>query len=168
MIWFKALWVKYQAWFMIAAVLASFAAGWTVHKWKTGYEDGKAVEKGIDISVTENKESDRIVGQRDEAEVKERIVYRTIKKRIENETSDNVCFSPNSLSLWNEAIAGADSHRTKPEASAATDGAAGASERDILRNAATNFEICNANSRDHNALIDKVESLEGKMCYCSN
>jgi hypothetical protein len=164
----KALWSKYQVYFLIAIVVASFTAGWTVHMWKEGYFDNEQLKDDIKVSEKENKTSDRIIGQRDQVEIKERVVYRTIFKRIENETSDNVCFSPNSLSLWNSAIAGADSHRPKPEETPPADGAAGASEKDILRNAAENFERCNANFRDHNALIDKVESLEGKMCYCSN
>jgi hypothetical protein len=164
----KALWSKYQVYFLIAIVLASFTAGWTVHKWKEGYLAAQQLEEGIELSTEGNQISDRIIEQRDAAEVEERVVYRTIEKRINDEATDRVCFSPNALSLWNDAIAGADSHRPEPEAQAAGDGAPGASEKDILRNAAENFERCNRNSRDHNALIDKVESLEGKMCYCSD
>ena len=72
-----------------------------------------------------------------------------------------MCFSPESLSLWNRAIAGADSNRAEPTREAAAIDTA--TSKQILSNASDNFETCNSNSVKHNALIDKIDTLKGKM-----
>jgi hypothetical protein len=150
----------------LAALAISFTAGWRVHSWKTDAAAVGAVETVIQANTKLNKESGAIVEKMQAEEQQVRIVYRTIHERIDNAPSDRVCFSPESLSMWNDAIAGADSHRQKPAGAAGGTGAAEASEKDILRNGTTNFEKCKRNNILHNALIDKVESLEGKMCVC--
>lgn len=149
----------------LGALIASFIAGWQVHSWRVGAQSNAQTKKSIVQSIDEHKKSTEIINKRDNAEVKERIVYRTIREKINAIPSDNVCFSPESLQLWNSAIQGANSNR--PESSQETPRAdTTATAKDILTNAADNFETCRVNSINHNALIDKVESLQGKMCYC--
>lgn len=151
----------------VAALAISFTAGWRVHEKFEQANTVPVIKQAIKTNTKLQKKSDQIVEKKLAKEQEVRIVYRTIHERIDNAPSDRVCFSPESLSMWNDAIsAGADTHRPKPQGKAGGDAAAGASEKDILRNATTNFEICNRNSIRHNALIDQVEALEGKMCVC--
>ena len=78
-----------------------------------------------------------------------------------------MCFADaESLSLWNRAIAGADTIRAEPAREATENADVIATVEQVLTNAAENFETCNSNAIKHNALIDKVDSLQGKMCVC--
>lgn len=150
---------------VMALMITSFVAGWQVHSWKVDARTNAQAGKDIKQSIQAHNTSKDIITKRDAAEVKERIVYRTIREKVNALPTDNICFSPESLQLWNSAIQGADSNR--PESSKETTAVDSvATEKDILTNAAENFETCRVNSINHNALIDKVESLNGKMCYC--
>lgn len=151
---------------LILAVTIGFASGWTVKGWNVDSNTLSEVKSDIAMASTENKKSDEIIEKRDKAEAKERIVYRTIYKEIPHATDDRVCFTSDSLSLWNKAIEGADTPRQEPDGKAGAAKEVGATDREILYNANENFETCNRNARNHNALIDKLESLDGKMCYC--
>lgn len=152
---------------ILAAIVGSFITGWTVHSWKT--ESALLKQTNISLKEADNgfKQTKVIIEKRDDNEIKERIVYRTIKEKINDIPSDNVCFSPESLQLWNSAIQGADSHRTKSnEGSAAIDTIA--TEKEVLRNATDNFETCKINSEWHKAAIDELKRLDGKVCYCGD
>jgi len=146
--------------------LIGVASGGRVHSWMVDADEKDSIEQGLQTTTELHKDSAKIIKQRDAKEDEVRVVYRTIYQRINDAPSDRVCFTPDSLKLWNDAIAGADSHRPKPAEAAEPADPIGASEKDILRNGAENFEKCRINSLFHNALIDKVESLDGKMCVC--
>lgn len=150
----------------IGLLLAGFATGWQVHGWKYDAAESNQIKQDIKQGAKIAEESAPIITKRDEAKDNTVIVYRTIKERINAEPDNRVCFTNDSLSMWNDAIAGADSDRSKPAEKADTVEAT-ATVREVLNNAADNFETCNLNSLDHNALIDKVESLKGKMCVCN-
>lgn len=151
---------------LLVALAVSFGAGWQVHSWRVDAQANAQTNKGIDKSIEDHKNTIEIVTKRDDKEIKERVIYRTIREKINEVPTDNVCFSPESLSLWNDAIKGADTDRAKSTKETAAVDPVAATEKDILRNAAENFETCRVNSLNHSALIDKVESLKGQMCYC--
>jgi hypothetical protein len=151
---------------VLGVFLIGVASGWRVHSWRVDAQAASQMKQDLDVQGELHDDSARIVKARDEAEVKERVVYRTIYRSIPNETDNRVCFTPDALSLWNDAIAGADTHRREPAGTTGENGPVGATDRDLLYNATENFERCNRNSRNHSALIDKVQSLKGKMCVC--
>lgn len=154
---------------VISVFLIGMGTGWRVCNAFNASDQLQSTNHALEVGQDLHKDSVKIVDKRDDQAEKERIVYRTIYRRINDEATDRVCFSSNSLSLWNAAITGADQYRRKPDEEAARADASGgeeASERDILTNAAENFEACRLNSIDHLALIDKVRSLQGKMCVC--
>jgi len=155
-----------KAAFIAALVIGAFATGWTVQGWRIDANSNNQVKKDIAVVTKIDETIDGIISDSQDIQTKTRTVYRTIYKDIqnENENADNICFSPDALRLWNSAVAGADTHQQEPaRATSQTDTA---STRDVLENAAQNFEICNGNAIKHNALIDVVESLNDKMCVC--
>lgn len=151
---------------LIALAVICFGSGWTVHRWKVDASANNQVNKDLKAADGIAKEGDVIIGAKQEAEQKERVVYRTIYKEINDANNNNICFTSDSLQLWNKSIAGADPVRAKPVTEAGEDDTA--TVKEVLTNAAENFEICRDNSIKHNALIDKAESLQGKMCVCGS
>lgn len=166
---------------MAALCAASFLAGWTVHSWKT--------DAGITHTIAEDKKTRRsdegsqskIVSDKQEQQVLVKTVYKTIREKVYVQDDQSVCFTAESLQLWNDAIgANRDIYRRESAGESETAGASGGQQeeidqggdivttvRDTLSNAVDNFEICTDNSIKHLALIERVRSLQGKMCYCS-
>lgn len=152
--------------FMIAAVfLGGLATGWQIHGWKTDAGIARSTKTQIKTATALGNESKPIIEKKVAEEQKTQIVYRTIREKIYEKNDTGICFDAESLKLWNDAIAGADNYRSKPARTPATDDAV-ANVEQVLSNAADNFETCNRNSIKHNALIEKVESLQGKICVC--
>lgn len=159
----------------IAALCAAFFwAGWTVHGWKTDASLTRSIAKAeITRQSTEKKQAE-IVKSSDSDLSQTKIVYRTIRERINDQNDQRICFADNAaLQLWNDAITGTNQHRSEPTAAPSETGTTQgdnnqtvATVERVLNNAAENFQICNESAIRHNALIDVVESLQGKMCYC--
>lgn len=167
-----------------ALLLAGFATGWQVHSWKVGAAQAKQVRQDVKTAAKIADESAQIITQRDEAKENTITIYRTIKEKIHAQNDRRMCFGADALSLWNAAIAGANQYRAEPaetpetndptnptvQADSSTKATApepvSINVQQVLSNAADNFETCHQNSIDHNALIDRVESLKGKMCVC--
>lgn len=164
---------------ILALVAVSFATGWCVHGWKTDAGVTSTIAKVEKTRHSDEKNQADIVNDKQEAEQQVKIIYRTIREKIHDQNDQRVCFTAESLQLWNDAIgANTDIHRRKPDGEAETTSAAEteqyqgqdivATVTDTLKNATDNFEICTDNSVKHLALIERVRSLQGKMCYCSN
>jgi uncharacterized membrane protein YciS (DUF1049 family) len=157
----------------VAVVVLSFAAGWNVHGWYYASKQVKATTTAKKIIKQASTQVEQNINKFEQQQVKERIVYRTIREKIDETTDDRVCFSPESLSLWNRAIAGANPDKPEPvtvprgvdpvetETEVATD-------TDVLKNAATNFETCNRNRDRQIALIDEIKIYKDKMCVCTD
>lgn len=157
----------WKGWLLFAAM--GFSCGWQVHSWKVGSAEGRSFKQGLKVAQDLNVKADKIVESKIQQEQAIRVVYRTIRERVRDVQDDRVCFTSESLSLWNDAIAGADTHRSEPagetrEANSVAEGQASA--KDILENAATNYQVCNSNLIKHNALIDTIESIKSKICLC--
>jgi len=148
-------------------VLGAFVGGWTVHGWKTDAGIARAMDRDLKTSQTLNTQAEKIIETKQDKEQEIKIVYRDIYHKIRDQADDRICFTHDSLQLWNAAITGADSDRTKPDGETAENAAIVATVEQVLTNAAENFETCNSNSVKHNALIDKIDTLKGKMCVCS-
>lgn len=148
-------------------VIGAFVGGWTVHGWKTDAGAARSINRDLKTSQTLNVQSEKIIETKQAKEQEIKIVYRDIKHEIREQADDRICFTHDSLQLWNAAITGADSHRVEPVGEAAETAAVVATVEEVLTNAAENFETCNSNSVKHNALLDKLQTLKGKMCVCS-
>lgn len=149
-------------------VIASFAAGWQVHGWRTDAKQGHSLGKQLKTSATIAKDTKQAVKETQKALVETKIIYRAIKERIHDENDTRICFADNAaLQLWNDAVAGKDSDRPVATGTTAGINTIVATVEDVLLNATENFETCNSNAINHNALIDRIESLEGKMCVCA-
>lgn len=151
-----------------ALVLAAFVAGWTVQGWKTDSGIARGIDRDLKTSQTLNTQSEKIIETKQAKEREIKIVYRDIYHKIHEQADDRICFTHDSLQLWNAAITGADSNRTEPVGEATENAAVVSTVEEVLTNAAENFETCNSNSVKHNALIDKINTLKGKMCVCNN
>ena len=153
----------------IAAMCAiSFVAGWRAYGYKTEAAQGRSMSKQEKTRQNAIVEVGKIVQAQQKQEVETKIVYRTIRERINEKDDKRVCFADaDALSVWNDAIAGADQHRREPAAETTENASVVATVEQVLTNAADNFQICNENAIKHNALIDAVEVYKGKMCVCS-
>ncbi|MDR5170740.1 hypothetical protein IHQ56_02805 [Methylobacillus flagellatus] len=153
------------------AMAIGFTAGWQVQGWKKDARQARGITQDKKTAQKLTVESAKIETKKQEQLQQTRIVYRTIRERINDAPDHRVCFDDTAVRVWNDAIAGADLYRPEPAGAAReTDPAENveATTTEILNNAANNYETCNANSIKHNALIDKIESLQGKMCVCGN
>lgn len=151
---------------IVATFAAGTATGWQIHGWKFKAAQGVSITQAKKTSRTLAEKTEKIIETKQKQESEAKIVYRTIYKEIAAKDDHRICFDAESLSLWNRAISGADNHRTEPVGKATENDALVADVTEVLTNAAENFETCNSNAIKHNALIDKIESLKGKMCVC--
>ncbi|PPC86677.1 MAG: hypothetical protein CTY37_05325 [Methylotenera sp.] len=154
---------------LIAGVfIAGFTTGWQVHGWKTKAGQGASLSKQLKTSDTIANNNKKIVKEAQTAITETKIIYRTIKERIHDENDTRICFADSTaLGLWNDAIAGKDSPRPIATGKTSEPYAIDATVEQVLSNATENFETCNTNSIKHNALIDAVNALDGKMCVCA-
>ena len=143
--------------------ISSFIGGWQVHGWRTQAKQATSITKQI---KTSDKLSTVIKQEAKQAQVavaETKIIYRTIKEKISHENDTRICFADQfALSLWNDAISGKNTDRSSVASEATTT----TTVEQVLTNATENFETCNTNSINHNALIDTIEGLNGKMCVC--
>lgn len=160
--------LKNNAALILIVALVSFASGWTIHSWKTDAGKLTGVQKQVKQAEALNNESKPIIEKKADSLQKSEVIYRTIREKIYEKNDTGICFDADSLSLWNNSIAGADIHRPELAREAAENEAVVANVTEVLTNAADNFKTCNDNIIKHNALIDKAESLNGKMCVCGD
>lgn len=153
-------------WVCLACAALGFSGGWQVHSWKTGSSEARSIKADIKVAQKLTVESDKIEVKKQEQQQAVKIVYRTIRERISNADDNRVCFNSESLSLYNAATEGTDPYRSELIGAARENDAVEATVKQVLENATNNYETCNSNIIKHNALIDKVESLKGRMCVC--
>ena len=158
--------LQIKALLIVGIAITSFTGGWKVHGWRTDAKQGHSIKGQIKTAIELANDSKTIIQTKIVKEKEIQYVYRDIKDKIHAIDDNRVCFTAESLSLWNRAIAGANSNRAEPTGTPASVDTASAEQ--VLSNAADNFETCNSNSVKHNALIDKIETLDGKMCICAN
>jgi hypothetical protein len=162
--------------FKIAAIaviaFVSFAAGWRVHAWRTDAALVHSINRTEKTRQNDIVQADKIVKTVEVEKEVIRYVTNTIIKEIPAlPDADSVCFTHESLGMWNRSISAANSYRpsadAKTEAIETADSEEVATVKEVLINAAENNAVCGENAANHNALIDRLESLDGKMCYCA-
>lgn len=145
-----------------AVVLCLAFFGYGYYKGVQITENKQAAKELEDlVKVQEERDSleaelRTLESKRQENEVETRVVYRNIERKIDDATDDRICFTSDSLSLWNEAIAGKSTVPKDTAAPAQIPGAAdSATDKDILQNAVANFEIA---QRYRQQIIDIIEA----------
>jgi predicted RNase H-like HicB family nuclease len=173
--WFGGLGWQIKAGMIAALCVASFIAGWRVNVWKNAYSQGRSIAKAEKTAQTSIVKVEKVEGTKQTKLGDTKIVYRTIREKINDENDQRICFADNNaLQLWNASIAGADKPASEQLREASTTGATDtegaevvATVEQVLTNASENFQICNENAIKHNALIDTLEVYKGKMCVCA-
>ncbi len=128
----------------------------------------RSTNQQLKTSATIAKDTKKAVKATQKELAETKIIYRVIKERIHDENDTRICFADNTaLQLWNSAIAGKDPDRPIATGATAETHAIVATVEEVLSNATDNFEACSSNAIKHNALIDRVEALDGKMCVCA-
>lgn len=124
--------------FVVSFIFACYI-GWTLNGWK--YEAKIATQLKLQIAqkAKDDLVNRAVVVKYQQVQGKERVVYKTIKDKINDIKTDNVCFSPESLSLWNASITGAVPKDTPRVVKTAT-GTDTVTSKEILDNANQNFE----------------------------
>lgn len=161
--------LQVKAFLIAGLLLAGFLLGWTVHGWKTDASLTRSINAQQKTATALQQQSEPIINEKIAKLAETRVVYRTIKEKVYEKNDTGICFDAESLSLWNDAIAGADSHRSEPVRETRESDSAEryvANVEQVLSNAVDNIEICSSNKIKHNALLDKLETLKGKMCVC--
>lgn len=138
---------------LVCIITVAFASGWKVNDWRY-----QAQLKAQAEAINEYKDaydvlSREIVKTHKQVEAEQVIVYREIKKEIENVTDNRICFNDASaLSVWNAALIGVPQAATGT--SDQTAGTDTATDKEILQNAIENFEQYTKARNQLNSLID--------------
>ena len=153
---------------ILGLAIASFAGGWKVHGWQTDSKKVSSVTKQVKTAQGITKDAEPIVITNIVKQREIQYVYRTLKDKIHDLDDNRVCFTAESLSLWNRNITGSNTDSDRAESAGAPASTDTASAKEVLLNASDNFEKCNSNSVIHNSLLDKLDTLKNKMCVCAN
>lgn len=152
----------------ILILTIGFASGFKVAGWFYKADEADTIKAQLKTSDTIADDTKKEVKQTQDDKQEAKIIYRNIREKIQNENDTRICFADSTaLGLWNEAISGKNSDRTIATGKASEPYAIVATVEQVLTNASENFETCNTNSINHNALIDRIEALDGKMCVCA-
>lgn len=170
---FKGASTQFQLIIIGVVFVTGFLTGWRVHGWKTDASEYHGIKQVEKVRQKDAVQAAKIVDSNEKTKEVIRYVYKTIYKKAETVgDANNICFTDDSLRLWNDSIAAANSYRKEPIAEIETDDSTETSElvatvEEVLKNGIENTESCALNAQDHDALVDRIESLDGQMCYCS-
>ena len=135
-----------------ASLLIGFGGGWMVNGWKHDAADKIQAEAYVQAMAKRDKENRDLTKKYQEAQANTRIVYRTIEKRVKDETSNRACLDAGAVGVWNSALRGL------PTASTGTVETSGgpdtATDREVLGNAVENMAQYKECRDQLNALID--------------
>lgn len=128
-----------------------FYKGHEYAQLKATKEINKAQEEKIRAMYAYDVASRELVKAYQNKEVETKIVYKTIKERVKDETTGHVCFNDGAVSVWNNALEG-----VLPETSTGVveETSRAYSDEEVLSNAVENFEQYNSCREQLNALID--------------
>lgn len=80
--------------------------GWDSRDNKAKIELAKEVQARVAALEAYDKVSREYVKKLQVAQAETKVVYRTIKERVKDETTGRVCFDDKSVRLWNDALQG--------------------------------------------------------------
>lgn len=137
--------------FMITSHAAAYYKGWQARDNKAKVELLKETEAKLEALKAYDLISREFVKSYQSKQEKNRVVYRTIKEKIKDETHGSVCFDNGAARLWNDALEGSLSETTARATETPT---SSYSDEVVLQNAIDNFEQYKDCREQLNALID--------------
>jgi protein-arginine kinase activator protein McsA len=141
-------------------IFIAFSAGWVVNGWRHDGAMKKALQEKIELQQAYDAYARKVTAKFQNQQAKQAIVYRDLKRKINDVTDDRICFADgNALSVWNSALTGdvpkAATRTTKTTTSTDT-----VTDEQVLTNVVENFEQAKQIRDQLNALIDWYESNE--------
>lgn len=138
---------------ILAAAIVCFILGWTVNGWRHDADEAELLRQAEADRQAIDELSRAIVDQFNVQQAETKIIYREIKKEIPNVTDDRICFADaDALSVWNRALEGV--RGTAAGTTETPSGAGEVTDREVLENAAENFEQYREVRDQLNKLID--------------
>ena len=135
-----------------ASLLVGFGGGWMVNGWRHDAAEKIQADAYVQKLAKKDRENRELAKKYQEAQANTRIVYRTIEKRVKDETSNRACLDAGAVGVWNAAVWGLPQAATGTvEASSRPDTA---TDRDVLGNAVENMAQYKECRDQLNALID--------------
>ena len=138
-------------------LLITFLAGWTTNGWRHDANLKKALQETIALQKVYDDYAREVTTKFQNQQAEQVIVYRDLKRKVNDVTDNRVCFADNgALSVWNAALAGVPNTptgvvKTPTSTNSVTD-------EQVLANAIENFEQAKQIRDQLNALIDWHEN----------
>jgi hypothetical protein len=141
--------------FTITTHVTAYYKGYQSRDNKAKVELAKQTEAKIKAMEAYNLISKELVKAYQQKQVETKIVYRTIKEKVKDETTGRVCFDNGATRLWNNSLEG-----VLPDTSTRVAETSSTSYTDevVLQNAIDNFEQYKDCRDQLNALIDWHEN----------
>ncbi len=123
-----------------------------VNGWRHDAADKIQAEAHAQAMAKKDRENRDLTKKYQEAQASTRIVYRTIEKRVKDETSNRACLDAGAVGVWNSALWGLPQAATGTvETPSRPDPA---TDREVLSNAVENMAQYKECRDQLNALID--------------
>jgi len=140
---------------LVTTHIYAYYKGWDSRDNKAKIELAKETEAKLIAMSAYEKANRELVKSYQTKQEKTKIVYRTIKEKVKDETRGTVCLNGDAGRLWNDALEGVlsdTSTRTSKEATTSF------TDEEVITNAIENFEIYKDCRVQLNALIDWHEN----------
>ena len=138
-------------------LLITFLAGWTTNGWRHDANLKKALQETIALQKVYDDYAREVTTKFQNQQAEQVIVYRDLKRKVNDVTDNRVCFADNgALSVWNAALTGLPNAptgvaKTPTSTNSVTD-------EQVLANAIENFEQSKQIRDQLNALINWHET----------
>lgn len=138
-------------------LLITFLAGWTTNGWRHDANLKKALQETIALQKVYDDYAREVTTKFQNQQAEQVIVYRDLKRKVNDVTDNRVCFADNNaLSVWNAALTGLPNAptgavKTPTSTNSVTD-------EQVLANAIENFEQAKQIRDQLNALINWHET----------
>ena len=138
-------------------LLITFLAGWTTNGWRHDANLKKALQETIALQKVYDDYAREVTTKFQNQQAEQVIVYRDLKRKVNDVTDNRVCFADNNaLSVWNAALTGLPNAttgvvKTPTSTNSVTD-------EQVLANAIENFEQSKQIRDQLNALINWHEN----------
>lgn len=136
-------------------IAISVYAGWTIRDWKADAELAKQLQVEIEQKAQYEELSRQLVKRYLDLQQVSRVEYRKITGRIPDVTDNRICFADSAaLSVWNDSLNGVSSAAA---GASSTTARTSATDREVLNNAAANFQQYKEARDQLNGIIDFYE-----------
>jgi hypothetical protein len=138
-------------------LLITFLAGWTTNGWRHDANLKKALQETIALQKVYDDYAREVTTKFQNQQAEQVIVYRDLKRKVNDVTDNRVCFADNNaLSVWNAALTGVPNTTTGTSKTPTSTNTV--TDEQVLTNAVENFEQAKAIRDQLNSLIDWYEN----------